>query len=233
MAMDAISAPAWRSRGRLRLSEADRASRRRARLLRRAASHRKSCEDFLGRRLGPGAADRAVALSRRGAAGPAIAGRRGAHDRDARPDFAGTSDDQRRHRRRSGREQGRRAFSSHDDRYDLTREFLEIYTALLRGETVTCSSKHLQVEAGKLLFLPFQEPMPPLYFGGSSDAGIDVAAQLVDKYLTWGEPPEEVAKKIATSREAALARGRKLRSASDCMSSSGKPRRRLGARPTS
>ena len=101
-------------------------------------------------------------------------------------------------------------FLSHDERYDLTREFLEIYTALLRGETVTRSSKHLQVEAGKLLFLPFQEPMPPLYFGGSSETGIEVAAQLVDKYLTWGEPPEEVAKKIATVRRAALARGRKV-----------------------
>src|SRR5271156_4562194 len=101
-------------------------------------------------------------------------------------------------------------FLSHDDRYDLTREFLEIYTALLRGETVTRSSKHLQVEASKLLFLPFQKPLPPLYFGGSSDAGIEVAAQLVDKYLTWGEPPEEVAKKIAIVRKAALARGRKL-----------------------
>ena len=52
--------------------------------------------------------------------------------------------------------------------------------------------------------------MPPLYFGGSSDAGIDVAAQLVDKYLTWGEPPAEVAKKIAVVRQAALKRGRKL-----------------------
>src|SRR5271170_3507487 len=101
-------------------------------------------------------------------------------------------------------------FLSHDDRYDLTREFLEIYTALLRGETVTRSSKHLQVEAGKLLFLPFQEPMPPLYFGGSSDAGVDVAAQLVDKYLTWGEPPAAVAKKVATVRAAAQARGRTL-----------------------
>src|SRR5271156_3561723 len=36
-------------------------------------------------------------------------------------------------------------FLSHDDRYDLTREFLEIYTALLRGETTirasTCRSR--------------------------------------------------------------------------------------------
>ena len=101
-------------------------------------------------------------------------------------------------------------FLSHDERYELTREFLEIYSSLLRGETVNYSGKTLQVEDGKLLFRPFQEPMPPLYFGGSSDAGIDVAAQLVDKYLTWGEPPAEVAKKIAVVRRAALARGRKL-----------------------
>ena len=101
-------------------------------------------------------------------------------------------------------------FLSHSDRYELTREFLEVYNGLLRGETVNCSSKHLQIEAGKLLFRPFQEPMPPLYFGGSSDAGIDVAAQLVDKYLTWGEPPAEVAKKIAIVKQAALKRGRKL-----------------------
>jgi len=101
-------------------------------------------------------------------------------------------------------------FLSHADRYDLTREFLEIYAALLRGETVNYNGKHLQVEGGKLLFRPVQEPLPPFYFGGSSDAGIDVAARLVDKYLTWGEPPDEVRKKIATVKKAALARGRKL-----------------------
>jgi alkanesulfonate monooxygenase len=101
-------------------------------------------------------------------------------------------------------------FLSHNDRYELTREFLEIYIALLRGESVTHSGKHLQIEAGQLLFAPLQEPLPPLYFGGSSDAGIDVAAQLVDKYLTWGEPPADVARKIAVVRQAALAKGRKL-----------------------
>ena len=63
---------------------------------------------FLGRRLGAGAADRAAALPRRGAARPAVAQRRGAHDRDARPALRRPAADQRRHRRRSGREQGRR-----------------------------------------------------------------------------------------------------------------------------
>jgi alkanesulfonate monooxygenase len=101
-------------------------------------------------------------------------------------------------------------FLAHNDRYDLTREFLEVYNALLRGETVNYTGKHLQIDAGKILFRPFQEPMPPLYFGGSSDAGIDVAAQLVDKYLTWGEPPAAVAEKIAVVSRAARARGRQL-----------------------
>ena len=101
-------------------------------------------------------------------------------------------------------------FLAHNDRYDLTREFLEIYNALLRGETVNYTGKHLQIDAGSLLFRPLQEPMPPLYFGGSSDAGIDVAARLVDKYLTWGEPPADVAKKIEVVKRAAQARGRRL-----------------------
>jgi alkanesulfonate monooxygenase len=55
-----------------------------------------------------------------------------------------------------------------------------------------------------------QSPRPPLYFGGSSDAGIDVAVDTVEKYLTWGEPPAAVAEKINRVRAAAEKRGRKL-----------------------
>ncbi|WP_292265831.1 LLM class flavin-dependent oxidoreductase, partial [Mesorhizobium sp.] len=51
---------------------------------------------------------------------------------------------------------------------------------------------------------------PPLYFGGSSDEGIEVAAQTVDKYLTWGEPPALVAEKIAKVKAATRKHGRRL-----------------------
>ena len=51
-----------------------------------------------------------------------------------------------------------------------------------------------------------QSPRPPLYFGGSSDAGIDVAVDTVDKYLTWGEPPAQVAEKISRACKAAPTR---------------------------
>ncbi|MGY2938545.1 alkanesulfonate monooxygenase [Bradyrhizobium sp. GM6.1] len=101
-------------------------------------------------------------------------------------------------------------FLAHDERYEVTREFLSVYSELLAGKTVNVEGKHIHVEGGKLLFPPVQSPRPPLYFGGSSDAGIDVAVDTVDKYLTWGEPPALVAEKIARVREVAAARGRKL-----------------------
>ena len=80
-------------------------------------------------------------------------------------------------------------FLDHDERYAVTREFLNVYSDL---------------------FAPVQSPRPPLYFGGSSDAGIDVAVDTVDKYLTWGEPPAQVAEKVARVKAAAAKKGRKL-----------------------
>jgi alkanesulfonate monooxygenase len=99
---------------------------------------------------------------------------------------------------------------SHAERYEVTREFLTVYNDLLAGKAVTFSGKHMRVEDGRLLFPPVQAPRPPLFFGGSSDAGIDVAVDTVDKYLTWGEPPADVADKIAKVKAVADARGRKL-----------------------
>src|SRR4029077_15595905 len=94
--------------------------------------------------------------------------------------------------------------------YEVTREFLKVYGDLLAGKTVNFEGKHIRIEDGRLLFPPRQSPRPPLYFGGSSDAGIDVAADTVDKYLTWGEPPAQVADKINRVAAVASSRGRKL-----------------------
>lgn len=101
-------------------------------------------------------------------------------------------------------------FLGHDERYEVTREFLNVYSDLLAGKTVDVEGKHIRIEGGRLLFHPVQSPRPPLYFGGSSDAGIDVAVDTVDKYLTWGEPPAQVAEKIAKVKAVAAGRGRKL-----------------------
>jgi len=101
-------------------------------------------------------------------------------------------------------------FLNHDERYEVTREFLDVYRRLLAGEHVTYEGKHIKLDDGHLLFPPLQQPYPPLYFGGSSPAANEVAADHVDKYLTWGEPPAAVAAKIKEVRALAEARGRKV-----------------------
>jgi alkanesulfonate monooxygenase len=101
-------------------------------------------------------------------------------------------------------------FLDHDARYAVTREFLGVYSDLLAGKTVDFNGEHIRIEDGRLLFEPVQSPRPPLYFGGSSDAGIDVAVDHVEKYLTWGEPPAQVTEKVARVKAAAAGRGRPL-----------------------
>lgn len=101
-------------------------------------------------------------------------------------------------------------FLSHEERYKVTREFLEVYSRLMKGEKVDFTGEHIRVEGAEILFPPVQEDGPPLYFGGSSDAAIDVAANQIDTYLTWGEPVEQVAEKLAVVRQRAQESGRTL-----------------------
>ena len=101
-------------------------------------------------------------------------------------------------------------FTPHDERYELTAEFLTVWKALLTGETVNFEGRHIRIDDGRVFYPPVQAPHPPLYFGGSSAAGISVAADLVDTYLTWGEPPADVAGKLNNVAQVAAARGRAL-----------------------
>lgn len=102
-------------------------------------------------------------------------------------------------------------FLSHDQRYAVTDEFLDIYRRVLAGEVVDYEGKHQRVIAAKLLYPPVQTPHPPLYFGGSSQAAHELAAKHVDLYLTWGEPPHAVREKIEDMKRRAAAHGRTLR----------------------
>jgi alkanesulfonate monooxygenase len=100
---------------------------------------------------------------------------------------------------------------SHDARYDLTDEFLTVWRKALQGEEIDFAGEYIRIDGGKVLYPPVQQPYPPLYFGGSSEAGHKVAGRHVDVYLSWGEPPEQVAEKIAVVRELAAQQGRTVR----------------------
>lgn len=105
-------------------------------------------------------------------------------------------------------------FLSHDERYALTDEFLTIWRQLLEkgsdGE-VSYEGRYLQNRGGTVLYPTIQKPHPPLYFGGSSEAAMEVAARHIDVYLTWGEPPAQVEAKLRSMRELAAREGRQLR----------------------
>lgn len=105
-------------------------------------------------------------------------------------------------------------FLDHDERYEASTEFLRIWREILsrshHGTPFDYTGKHLSVKGAKLFYPSVQRPYPPVWFGGSSDAAQDLAAEQVDTYLTWGEPPAAVARKIAEVRAKAREKGREL-----------------------
>ncbi|WP_370063212.1 LLM class flavin-dependent oxidoreductase [Mycobacterium sp. MAA66] len=111
-----------------------------------------------------------------------------------------------------GEDHEQRAFGDHLDknaRYQRCDEFLDVVRRLWDGQTVTHRGEYVDVQDASLATLP--DPIPPLYFGGSSAAAGPVAARHADVYLTWGEPPEAVQAKIEWIRALAAKQGRTIR----------------------
>ncbi|GGY47418.1 FMNH2-dependent alkanesulfonate monooxygenase [Pseudoduganella albidiflava] len=105
--------------------------------------------------------------------------------------------------------------ANHAERYEISDEFIRIWRGALSGEGGDAGfdfeGKHLRVKGAKTLYPPVQKPYPPLYFGGSSEAAHELAAEQMDVYLTWGEPPAAVAEKIADIRRRAAEHGRTVK----------------------
>src|SRR5690606_39003334 len=97
----------------------------------------------------------------------------------------------------------------HDERYARTDEFLTVVRGAWGAEPFDYSGAHYRVEGATVRQRP--DPVPPIYFGGSSGAAGPVAARHADVYLTWGEPPDQVAAKIAHIRDLAAREGRAVR----------------------
>jgi alkanesulfonate monooxygenase len=100
----------------------------------------------------------------------------------------------------------------HDERYLMADEYLTLWHRLMAGESVTHKGKYFQTEGAKLA-LPAGSSIapPPLWFGGSSDSAIEVAAKHVDTYLSWGETPEQMGEKVKQVKARAATHGRELK----------------------
>src|ERR1700678_1609878 len=100
-------------------------------------------------------------------------------------------------------------FLGKEERYARTAEFLHVVRQLWTSrQPVTFAGDHIHVE-GALLNNP-PDPVPAVFFGGSSAAAGPVAAKYSDVYLTWGEPGPAGAQQPEWVREQAAAFRRTL-----------------------
>jgi alkanesulfonate monooxygenase len=96
----------------------------------------------------------------------------------------------------------------HDQRYDRTGEFIEVLRGAWSGTPFDHVGTHYRVVGATVRQAP--DPVPPLFFGGSSPPALRVAAAHVDIYLTWGEPLPAVAAKLDAVRALAKEHDRTL-----------------------
>ncbi len=92
------------------------------------------------------------------------------------------------------------AFDEHDRRYDRTGEWLDVVNGMWTRPTFSYHGEFYQVEDAILEPKPVRRPRPTLYAGGESPAGKALIAAKCDAWLTHGDPPEVIGRKVADMR---------------------------------
>ena len=103
-------------------------------------------------------------------------------------------------------------FLGHDERYARTDEYLDVLRRVWSSDQPFDHEGHFYRFKGAFSTVkPLQPGGVPIYFGGSSDAAIEVAGKHADLYALWGEPLDQTAETIARVRAAAAKHGRSVR----------------------
>ncbi|HKU99164.1 MAG TPA: LLM class flavin-dependent oxidoreductase [Vineibacter sp.] len=103
-------------------------------------------------------------------------------------------------------------FLGHDARYARTDEYVDILRRIWTADApIDHDGTHYRFVAGFSEVKPVQKPHLPIYFGGSSDAAIKVAAKHADIYALWGETHAQVRETVARVRAEAARHGRRVR----------------------
>ncbi len=100
-------------------------------------------------------------------------------------------------------------FEAHAQRYERTREFMQILRQLWTGTPPQSYHSDLYRFEGAVLDPPPVVPVP-LYFGGASEAAQRLAAELADVYLLWGERQDMLEERLAKMRALEAEYGRTL-----------------------
>lgn len=100
-------------------------------------------------------------------------------------------------------------FLDKDDRYARTDEYLDVLKRVWsEDKPFDHDGRFYKFRGAFSSVKPFQQPRIPIYFGGSSDAAIEVAGKHADVYALWGEPLDATKQTIDRVRAAAAKYGR-------------------------
>ncbi|MGH7475490.1 MAG: LLM class flavin-dependent oxidoreductase [Longimicrobiales bacterium] len=92
-------------------------------------------------------------------------------------------------------------FDRHDDRYARTAEWLEVVDGMWRRPSFSYAGNYYAVDEAILEPKPVRRPRPVVYAGGESPAAKALISATCDGWLTHGDPPATIARKVADMRE--------------------------------
>jgi alkanesulfonate monooxygenase len=103
-------------------------------------------------------------------------------------------------------------FLGKDARYARTDEYLDVLKAVWTGSgPVDHEGAYYRIVGASPELRTVQRPRIPIYFGGASDAAVEVAGKHADVYALWGETQAQVRETIGKVRAAAAKWGRSPR----------------------
>jgi len=103
-------------------------------------------------------------------------------------------------------------YLDHDARYRRTDEYLDILKRVWTDNgPISHQGEHYRFEGAASDVRPFQQPHMPIFFGGASDAAVEVGAKHADVYMLWGEPLADIRVMVERARAAAARHGRTIR----------------------
>jgi FMNH2-dependent dimethyl sulfone monooxygenase len=97
-------------------------------------------------------------------------------------------------------------FDRHDDRYARTAEWIEVVNGMWSRPVFSFAGSYYSVEEAILEPKPVRRPRPTLYAGGESAAAKALISAKCDAWLTHGDPPDIIGRKVddMRARRAAL-----------------------------
>jgi FMNH2-dependent dimethyl sulfone monooxygenase len=99
-------------------------------------------------------------------------------------------------------------FTSHDERYDRTEEFVQILKGLWTEDVYNHEGKFYTLKDTHLVPKPVQRPNPTLYAGGESPRAKQVISEHCDAYVMHGGTVEEIAEKVSDMKARRVALGK-------------------------